>query len=121
MGKSRGERRVIFSSSGAMPTINDLRWPRATIELRQLGKGDSGGRAFVIEEEAVNNVDEVEATNSTLGVEGGRQRDKDKYAIGGGACRWGSDFYLLFPMPTDYPLVQLQKREMGERAKTSQI
>lgn len=104
MGKSRGERRVIFSSSGAIPTINDLRWPRATIELRKLGKDSSGERVFLIEEEAVNNVDEVEATNSALGVEGGRQRDKDEYAIGGGACRWGTVLYLVFPMPTDYPL-----------------
>ena len=113
MGKSRGERRVIFSSSGAMPTINDLRWPRATIELRQLGKDGSGERAFLIEEEAVNNVDEVEATNSALGVEGGRQRDKDEYAIGGGACSWGSVLHLVFPMPTDYPLAQLLERDLG--------
>lgn len=83
MGKSRGERRVIFSSSGAIPTIHDLRRPRARIELRFLGKDGSGERAFVMVEEAIIDVDEVEATN---GAEAGRQRDSDEYAIRGGAC-----------------------------------
>lgn len=64
MGKSRGERRVIFSSSGAIPTIHDLLRPRATIELRHLGeelRGGSRERVLVIGEAGLNNVDEVEA------------------------------------------------------------
>lgn len=128
MGKSRGERRVIFSSSGAIPTTHDFRRPRAKTELRVLEnelKGGSRERVFVIVEEGVRDVDEVEAgdgatNNSDFGVEDGRQRDKEEYAIRGGACNCvGCVLYLLLLMPTKYPLAQLpeteREREREER------
>lgn len=129
MGKSRGERRVIFSSSGAIPTIHDLRRPRAKTELRVLEKELKGGSresVFEIVEEGVNDVDEVEAgdgatNNSDFGVEDGRQRDKKEYAIRGGACNCVP--YLLLPMPTEYPLVTrptTRERERGEKVPNSQ-
>lgn len=90
MGKSRGERRVIFSSSGAIPTTHDLRRPHLELQLWVLRKQLRGGnreRAFA--EEVVNDEDEVAdeegaRNSSALGVEPDRQREKDEYAIRGG-------------------------------------
>lgn len=117
MGKSRGERRVIFSSSGAIPTIHDLRRPRATTELRLLGNDASGERALVIGEEAIDDVDEVEATkNSAFGAQAGRQRDSEAYAIRGGACK-RSVLYLLpnIHSPNCQKLREERERERRER------
>lgn len=86
MGKSRGERRVIFSSSGAMPTTNDLRRLRVTAGNRpKQYKG--GSRETALDEEGLNGVERVGNNWGAGGGEAGR-RERERNAIGGGSCKW---------------------------------
>ncbi|KAG8379942.1 hypothetical protein BUALT_Bualt07G0142100 [Buddleja alternifolia] len=76
IGKSRGERRVIFSSSGAIPTIHDLRRKRVKFTVRVRRKQFNGGSR---EEDAANDFVELEGeeeatTNGVIGVEGVSER-----------------------------------------------
>lgn len=84
MGKSRGERRVIFSSSGAILTTNDFRRPpidlKAGIFLKQF---EDGSRKTALEEEGLK---EVEGVANIGGVEAGRM-ERAGNDIGGGAYK----------------------------------
>ncbi|KAH6833631.1 hypothetical protein C2S53_018875 [Perilla frutescens var. hirtella] len=87
MGKSRGERRVIFSSSGAIPTIDDLRRARADLMAGNLPKQFEGGsRKTALEEEGLNGVEGVEMKRAVAGGEAG-SRERARNAIDGGAYK----------------------------------
>lgn len=91
MGKSRGDRRVIFSSSGAIPTIHDLRRPRINFVVLVLWIQFKGGnRDMATEEGAIKDVDEVKGGEgvkiiAVFGVEAGIEIESDRKAISGGA------------------------------------
>lgn len=91
IGKSRGERRVIFSSSGAIPTTTDLRPPRdnpGELVLRKPVK--TGNREEdVVAVAAVDEVEGVEGqkTDGVVGVLVDKRRETDRNAIWGGWCR----------------------------------
>ncbi|KAL2558746.1 Uncharacterized protein Fot_03485 [Forsythia ovata] len=84
IGKSRGERQVIFSSSGAIHTTKDLIPPRVKFRARVLLKCNRRARVF---DDVVHVVDVVEVGEKTKndtvlnGVEVDKERETDSNAI----------------------------------------